>query len=137
MLGIKPATAYIMAAPSVSARGRRLSPRELKGTLAMTNDDSAKLPPVEYLNDDYEPVAQHKATLVRVGDIEYFTRVPDKAPPGRVIVHNHVMHNKRTRIGVNGFRAWTEPPGKARRELCDCGWRGLPHYRVIHVLDWN
>ena len=55
--------------------------------------------------------------------------VPHTVPKGRVLMHNHVLHDADTPSGTNGFRGWTEPeppPGFVR---CHCGWaHGLPHY---------
>jgi hypothetical protein len=67
----------------------------------------------------------------------YLERAPRKIPPGRIIVHNHVMHTKDMSLGLNGFRAWTLPEieltggsGEWNLVVCKCGWMGLPHYRV-------
>jgi hypothetical protein len=56
--------------------------------------------------------------------------IPRSIPAGRVLVHNHIMHSVDTPCGVNGFRAWTDAPDSARLLPCDCGWSGLPHFRV-------
>jgi hypothetical protein len=63
----------------------------------------------------------------------YVTAVPRKAlPEGRVLVHNRATPY--SKIGMKGFRAWTQL--KTDRVVrCDCNWagvdlHGLPHYRV-------
>jgi len=58
--------------------------------------------------------------------------IPRTIPPGRVLVHNHVMHDVDTPPGWNGFRAWTQDKNDEPAALvrCPCGWAGLPHYRV-------
>jgi hypothetical protein len=56
--------------------------------------------------------------------------VPKKIAAGRVLVHNHMKHKETTPNGVNGFRAWTQLPDGEGLTRCDCGWSGLPHYRV-------
>jgi len=61
--------------------------------------------------------------------------VPKKIPAGRVLVHNHVKHKKNTPNGVSGFRAWTQLPDAEGLAGCDCGWSGLPHYRVQRLDD--
>jgi hypothetical protein len=53
-------------------------------------------------------------------------------PEGRVLVHNHVI--PQPRIGMNGFRAWTQLLTN-ELVLCTCDWagqdlHGRPHYRV-------
>jgi hypothetical protein len=61
--------------------------------------------------------------------------VPKKIPAGRVLVHNQVNHKETTPNGVIGFRAWTQLPDAEGLTGCDCGWSGLPHYRV-HQRDY-
>ena len=56
-------------------------------------------------------------------------KVPTWVPDGRALVHNHAPHTARTGAGMHGFRAWLEMPSD-RIEPCDCGWSGLPHYKV-------
>jgi hypothetical protein len=55
--------------------------------------------------------------------------VPKSIPAGRVLVHNHIRHTARTPCGERGFRAWTQKL-EERLERCECGYAGLPHYRV-------
>jgi hypothetical protein len=55
--------------------------------------------------------------------------IPTKVATGYVLVHNHVRHTTRTRCASNGFRAWHQKPSD-KLEPCECGWSGLPHYRV-------
>jgi hypothetical protein len=52
------------------------------------------------------------------------TKRRPRLAPGWVLGHNHVKHNDRTPIGLNGFRAFSF----RRRDLphfvvCPCGWR--------------
>jgi hypothetical protein len=64
--------------------------------------------------------------------MHYVASIPRKLPAGRVLVHNDVVRQKR--LGSNGFRAWTQPlDAEPALESCDCGWSGLPHYRVKGV----
>jgi hypothetical protein len=74
----------------------------------------------------------------RFHDVEYVRglTIPKTIPEGRVLVHNHIRHSVRTRCGIRGFRAWTQPLSE-RLEQCDCGWSGLPHYRVKDELRWR
>jgi hypothetical protein len=55
--------------------------------------------------------------------------IPKSIPAGRVLVHNHIRHAVDTPSGINGFRAWTQKPSD-QLGRCNCGWSGLPHYRV-------
>ena len=55
--------------------------------------------------------------------------VPRTIPAGRVLVHNHVQREVDTPSGLRGFRAWTQKRSN-KLVLCECGWAGLPHYRV-------
>src|SRR5215813_14240564 len=55
--------------------------------------------------------------------------LPTAIPTGYVLVHNHIRHRVNTPSGIRGFRAWFQKPSD-RLEQCDCGWSGLPHYRV-------
>lgn len=65
--------------------------------------------------------------------VRYVTGIPRKAlPEGVVLVHNHIKPQKL--IGMNGFRAWTQPLDN-NVTLCRCDWagadlRGLAHYRA-------
>lgn len=85
-----------------------------------------------YLPDDQQRPrsgqrgAQHEPPIHRA-------RRARVVPTGRVLVHNHVRHEPDTPVGVNGFRAWTQPPGDEIPVLeCACGWAPLAgvHYRV-------
>lgn len=43
-------------------------------------------------------------------------------PEGWFLAHNHVMHGKNTRNGVNGFRYfWIKD--RSKWSACLCGWR--------------
>lgn len=59
-------------------------------------------------------------------------QMPTGIPSGYVLVHNHVKHSTGTKCGVNSFRAWMQLRSREpeRLESCDCGWSGLPHYRI-------
>jgi hypothetical protein len=63
----------------------------------------------------------------------YVTAIPRKElPEGRVLVHNRVTPY--SKIGANGFRAWTRFKTNTLVQ-CQCDWagvdlHGLPHYRV-------
>jgi hypothetical protein len=39
--------------------------------------------------------------------LDYVTGIPKALPPGKVLVHNHVI--PQLVLGRNGFRAWTQP----------------------------
>ena len=71
--------------------------------------------------------------------IEYLSKIPakDAIPPGRVVVHNHVVPPVR-RLGTRGFRAWTEPLREGLMP-CECGWAPElgAHYRVRLVGEAN
>ena len=66
----------------------------------------------------------------------YVTDMPRKAlPEGMVLVHNRVIPQRR--LGLNGFRAWTQPLDDTL-VLCNCDWagvdlHGLAHYRVKDI----
>ena len=54
--------------------------------------------------------------------------VPKSIRAGRVLMHNHVIHESDWGCGINGFRVWTDdkpPPGFIP---CPCGYAGLKHY---------
>jgi hypothetical protein len=63
----------------------------------------------------------------------YVTAIPRRGlPEGRVLVHNEVTPCPK--IGMNGFRAWTQLKTDQLVE-CHCVWagvdlHGLSHYRV-------
>ena len=67
-------------------------------------------------------------------EMRYVTSIPRKPlPDGRVLVHNHVQPQRY--LGLNGFRAWTQPLGDDLVECsCDCAGVDLrpnvKHYRV-------
>jgi hypothetical protein len=59
--------------------------------------------------------------------------IPRTIKQGRILAHNHVVHTPTTLPGVNGFRAWTEHEetlNEGKMISCDCGWSGLPHYKM-------
>jgi hypothetical protein len=60
-----------------------------------------------------------------------FGQLPVKILPGRILAHNEANHAVSTTCGRNGFWAWTQPePAPEGFVKCNCGWAGLPHYRV-------
>jgi hypothetical protein len=69
------------------------------------------------------------------GDMEYLGYNPTEVPKGKIVVHNHIKHDKRTRIGVNGFRAWRKSKEALKLEKghyvrCECDWMDITHYRL-------
>ena len=56
-------------------------------------------------------------------------------PAGHVLVHNNVWHTTRTPHGIRGFRGWFQKLSD-KLEPCECGWAGLPHYRVAGLNHW-
>jgi hypothetical protein len=49
-------------------------------------------------------------------------------------MHNHVVHGTHWRVGVNGFRVWTDNKPPADFVPSPCGYAGLQHYaRKDHV----
>ena len=73
------------------------------------------------------------AAQMRKDGVCYVPRIPSKSLlEGRVLVHNNATPS--TKIGTNGFRAWTQLKTD-RLVLCHCDWgganlHGLQHYRV-------
>jgi hypothetical protein len=65
-------------------------------------------------------------------DVHYIAGIPRKPlPDGIVLVHNHVIPQRR--LGLNGFRAWTQTLDESI-EPCPCNWAGgRPHYRLPRV----
>jgi hypothetical protein len=60
-----------------------------------------------------------------------FGQLPTRIAQGRILAHNEVDHSVNTTSGRNGFRAWTQPEPAPKGFLkCNCGWAGLPHYRM-------
>jgi hypothetical protein len=68
-----------------------------------------------------------------ISTLDYIFDVPLTLPPnGLVIVHSHDQHEVHTVPSARGFRAWMQPfDDEPLIEPCDCGWSGLPHYRVV------
>jgi hypothetical protein len=65
--------------------------------------------------------------------MKYITHMPHALPKdGKAIVHNRVHAQWEDQTpGEYGFRVWiTYLSEHPNAELCDCGWSGLPHYRV-------
>ena len=62
--------------------------------------------------------------------------IPTKIPKGRILVHNKAAHTVRSRPGISGFRAWFQEQNDGelipsnKLVSCNCGWAGLPHYRL-------
>jgi hypothetical protein len=60
-----------------------------------------------------------------------FGELPTRINRGRILIHNHVEHSVNATCGRNGFQAWTQPePAPQELAGCNCGWAGLPHYRM-------
>jgi excisionase family DNA binding protein len=80
---------------------------------------------------DYLPIPPHGPHEMR-----YLRAIPASAdvPSGLIVVHNHVRPAHR--LGLNGFRAWTQIPGE-RTVACFCGWATKlgPHYRMARADD--
>ncbi len=83
---------------------------------------------------DYSRAAQQLLSGQQAKEkaMHYIAAIPRKLRPGEVLVHNHVRSQKR--LGVNGFRAWTQEPDD-KLEPCDCDMGGMnfhghPHYRI-------
>jgi hypothetical protein len=53
-----------------------------------------------------------------------------RRPKGWLLAHNHILHGKNTRNGVNGFRYFWIASREGSWKLCRCGWRPDlgPHY---------
>ena len=60
-----------------------------------------------------------------------------RRPKGWVLAHNHILHGKNTRNGVNGFRYfWIADTDWS---ICHCGWRpdwgrhysAVPHQKIL------
>jgi hypothetical protein len=56
--------------------------------------------------------------------------IPRRVSKGRVLCHNHVVHDEKTPPGERGFRAWTAKQPPKNFKPCDCGWSGLLHYSL-------
>ena len=54
--------------------------------------------------------------------------LPKAVKPERVLCHNYVRREPRTRSSVDGFRFWTASAPPDGFVPCGCGWSGLPHY---------
>jgi len=59
--------------------------------------------------------------------IKNLFQVPTTIPPGKVLVHNLISHDRNTVPGTNGFRAWFDKR-RFYYEICSCGW--APHLGV-------
>jgi hypothetical protein len=73
-------------------------------------------------------------------NIANFHLITNQPPPaGYVLMHNHVHHTPRTRMGTNGFRAWWVPADDPSLVVCECGWRpdlGV-HFKVRMPTTWT
>jgi len=70
--------------------------------------------------------AEHRAWKKETAATEgvLYVRSGLRRPPGWVLAHNHILHGKNTRNGVNGFRYfWVEDPKRDGFLVCRCGWR--------------
>jgi hypothetical protein len=64
--------------------------------------------------------------------------VPKKIPPGKVLMHNRIMHGPYWECGRNGFRAWFDDKPYPGFVLCPCGYAGLKHYAgKEHAEAWR
>jgi hypothetical protein len=71
-----------------------------------------------------------KSVPEKVNPVPY-GQLPRRINKGRLLVHNDVEHSVNTTSGRNGFRAWTQSePTLKELVKCNCGWAGLPHYRM-------
>ena len=70
--------------------------------------------------------------MLKLNIFRYVRSAREPIPDGCALVHNNVAHTDKTRPGVRGFRAWTQPLDDTIPPLepCECGWSGRPHYRV-------
>jgi hypothetical protein len=60
-----------------------------------------------------------------------YGELPKRINKGRILVHNDIEHSINATCGRNGFQAWTQPePAPEGFVKCECGWAGLPHYRM-------
>jgi hypothetical protein len=68
-----------------------------------------------------------------ISTLDQIFDVPITLPPeGLVIVHSHDRHDAHTVPTAHGFRAWMQSPDdEPLIEACECGWSGVPHYRVV------
>ena len=72
---------------------------------------------------------------VRVGllaDLRIYSlkRIPTSIAKGRILVHSNTRHGRNNRPVM----AWTQRKVtlvSTRLVLCDCGWSGLTHYRMV------
>jgi hypothetical protein len=51
-------------------------------------------------------------------------------------MHNHVVHSTHWRVGVNGFRVWTDNKPPADFVPCPCGYAGLQHYARKDFVEY-
>jgi hypothetical protein len=63
----------------------------------------------------------HQAMMSKVKNL---FQIPTTIPPGRFLVHNLIIHNRKTVPGTNGFRAWFDT-AQFDYVPCSCGW--APH----------
>jgi hypothetical protein len=70
---------------------------------------------------------------LKTAKIYYEGVLPTVVPKGKVLVHNNVRPKMKDQVpGAHGFRAWMEKPSPLLVS-CDCGWSGLPHYRLLRM----
>ena len=83
------------------------------------------------LDQEYKRV---KAMFKEAG-VRYVGYIPKEIPPGRVLMHANVAFaGDRTRIGDQGFRAFTATKPLDKFVPCPCGWSGLPHYAHARIV---
>ncbi len=64
-------------------------------------------------------MTERSQTTQRMPPMNYLRSLPRAVPEGQCLVHNRVRPAHP--LGMNGFRAWLEPPNDTLTS-CDCGW---------------
>jgi len=88
--------------------------------------------------DDGDELSEELAAELKQwqADSEYIYEIPAAVPPGKMLVHNHVVPHSR-KLGRDGFRAWLANPDPEKYVLCSCDWASELgwHYRVRKIAD--
>jgi hypothetical protein len=84
------------------------------------------------------PNRKKKTPATKPGKRHLRVHIPKTLPEGRVLVHSHVL--PQYGLGMNGFRAWTQPLDDTLM-VCPCKWAGRDlhghtHYRMASVNPW-
>ena len=63
-------------------------------------------------------------------NMRYCGVTPRVIPQGRILVHNQVIFPGK--LGLNGFRAWTQDENDSAVKVCNCGFAPKinQHYRM-------